>query len=391
MNKSTTTVLTVSTFSELESTLLDKSVLSIKITADITFERNISSIPVRNVVVDGDSHKINTGKYAIYADSDSVNTYSLTIKNADIVGDTDVGRVFEHLSTGWDLFVSDVTYTGMRFAHLSRGTITFSGVNSITTNAENAWVENVIFEASSKYIGVAARTGEYSSFYFNGDAVNGKATVKESAKVSLAIGDGKYATYPAFWDRVELIEVDESAQLMINSYGYAVHFNRADMEKNARITVAKDAILSLTSDGGDNHEAVKYDHVGTIEVADGGSLFIAGNPKNDAQGIISMANGSEIIMGTVRDFKFFNRTKSAPIFDTENTRITLHTVDKISVWARNGSEYDNDPLVSWNDARMATIVNGSASFNTTSTVDALQNNFQMDDYGCFSAHDEVPS
>ncbi|ELH8609698.1 hypothetical protein Q8V93_003425 [Enterobacter asburiae] len=389
MNKSTATVIMVSTFRELEAALLDESVLSIKITADITFENNISYIPLRSVVVDGDGHKINTGKYAIYADSNKINTYSLTIKNATIVGDADVGRVFEHPSTGWDLFVSDVTYTGMRFAHLSCGTITFSGANNITTNAENAWVENVIFEASSKYTGVAARVGEFSAFYFNGNAVNGKATVKESAEVSLTIGDGKYATYPAFWDRVELIEVDKSAQLAINSYGYAVHFNRADMEKNARITVAENAILSLTSDGGNNHEAVKFDQVGTIEVADGGSLFIAGNPKSNTKGIISMASGSEIIMGTVRDFKFFNRTKSAPIFDTANTRITLHVVDKISVWARIGGEYDNAPLTSWSDARMATIVDGSASFNTTSTVDALQDNFQMDDYGCFSAHDEA--
>ncbi|QJU42273.1 pectate lyase-like adhesive domain-containing protein [Serratia marcescens] len=372
----------VSSFEELSDALHIKSVNVINVMSDITFTQNILSIPLRDVSIFGRGHKITSKSFAIYGAVSTAQQGVLRLFDMTIEGHEASGRIFEHVSTGWDMEIRDVVYSGSRLAHLSRGTLTCSGQNSITTTHENAWVENVIFEEGCSYEGVASLTASTSAFYFNGLSKNGSVILNKKSNVKLKVGGGKYDLYPAFYDRVNLIDVGDSASLDINSYGYAIHFIRADMDHDAKVIVAENAVLNLNGEGGGNKPTVKFDFTGNIEVEKLGALTISGNPKSELYAVIEMAKGSEIKLGAVAYTKIFNQRKGGPLFNATQTTFSTGMVSSISVWGKSGGDYESPAMAVWKDTKMATTLNKDQSSNTTSTDESLQASFQMSAYGC---------
>ncbi|MDC0827064.1 pectate lyase-like adhesive domain-containing protein, partial [Lactococcus petauri] len=390
---------TVSSFNELSEALKDASVHVIKLGGDITFDRSILNIPQRPVTIEGQGHNLTLGTHYISGAVGS-KVGILTVKNTNITNMSSTGngvsKFFTASSENWSINIAgNVNYSGERFLLVQNSVVTFSGKNKVDTGAENAWVRSIVFAPDSEYTSTAASKGQYSGFYFNGNLVNGKATgkvkVDKNAKVNITVSPGsdKNFYYPAFYDKVDRIDVNEGASLNISAAGHALQFiPRADYDEVPSVNIANKAHLNLLSKGGGKYSAISFKQKDTqVNVNEGGSIYIEGNSPT----LIETTHDNNSINVTNATYDFRNALPGGKIFkSTLNTRLSLNQVT-LNTWGTTGGDYQEDPTNSWDKLSLSTVIKGDTSSSTVSTNPEAQKNFQMGNYGRISGKFEKES
>lgn len=181
-----------------------------------------------------------------------------------------------------------VYYNGECFLEVPNSVVTFSGKNTVHTSAENAWVRSIHFATNSEYTSTAATAGEFSAFYFNGNLVGGKAIdkvkVDNQAKVDITISPSNNTEfyYPAFYNKVDRIDVKEGAILNITTAGHAIQFiPRADYEETPSINVENKATLNLIGHGGGGYSTISFQQPGAqLNAKESSSVYIEGKAAN---------------------------------------------------------------------------------------------------------------
>lgn len=391
ISKQTKQETTVSSFNELSEALKDASVNVIKLGGNITFDRAILNIPQRPITIDGQGHNLTLGyNYITGAIGSEVGI--LTVKNTNITNmsptGTAVSNFFTSASENWSVNIAGgVNYSGERFLLVQNSIVTFSGKNKIDTGAENAWVRSIVFAPDSEYTSTAASAGQYSGFYFNGNLVNGKAagkvTVDKNAKVNITVSpdSDKNFYYPAFYDKVNRIDVNEGAKLNISAAGHVLQFiPRTDYEEVPSVNVANNAHLNLVSKGGGKYSALSFQQKDTqVNVNEGGNIYVEGNSPT----LIDTTLDNSINV-TNANYDFRNTLSGGKLFkSTLNSRLSLNQVT-LNTWGTTGGEYQEDPTNSWDKLSLGTIINGNTSSSTVSTNPEAQKNFQISNYGRIS-------
>lgn len=403
----------VKDFKEFENALQDASVTEISIKGDITFKKNVTNIPARELTINGNKEQgytIDSGHYSIYGKNSSLkeanagqnNTF--TIINANLVGDQADGRFFTGgsgngpSSYGWDVLAKDVTYEGARFVHLSEGKLTFDGKNEINTRAENAWVHDLEFLPGSEYVGSAAGKdhGQFSAFYFNGRLIDGKATgrveIGDNAKVNIDISkqsDVNYY-YPAFYDKVYQVNVGDDATLNVNAAGVAFQFiPRADYANIPSLNLGKRTKVKFNGRGGGKYQAMKIQQYGTQINQDVNSeLKIYG--KSDKGVIESIYEFAGFNLYGAGNLDIANKKANAPLFRGDRTFIQGYNEGQIKTWSQDGGQYpESDVKERFSGNRyFNTYVGlyGDAKDNDVSAEffgysEEAKANFQMANYG----------
>lgn len=385
---------TVSSYNELSDALKDVSVTNIKVAGNITFDGSILNIPQRQVTIDGQGHQLKVGANHITGASGTT-AASFTIKNTTITNLSNTGQptgnFFVTTNENWSVTIAGgIDYTGERFLEVQNSTVTFSGKNTIQTSKENAWVRNVTFAADSEYTSTAATSGKFSAFYFNGNLVSGKASGRviadKHAKVTITISpdSDKDYYYPAFYDKVDRIDVNEGASLNITAAGHALQFiPRSDYAETPSVNVADGGILHLVGHGGGKYATIKFEQPNAKLTANpGATVYIEGKSDN----VIETAKDS-VISVTNADYDFRNSLAGGHIFNAKTTRLSLNQVT-LNTWNKTGGEYKNEPTHAWDELSLGTIIDGNTSSNTTSTNTDAQTIFQTSDYGRISGEKE---
>ncbi|MBO0473895.1 hypothetical protein IGL98_003403 [Enterococcus sp. DIV0840] len=388
----------VSTFGEFQQALMTPEVSHIILTQSFSMEKNITKIPQRNLLIDGNSDKgvvLSSEMYALYGENKLNENVILELNNINIQGaQKDGSRFLEQVSDGWDVNVTDTTYTGARFLLLSNGKVTFRGNNKIDTIHENAWVHEVVFAKNSVYNSTAANGAQRSAFYFNGKLNNGKADgkviVEENAEVNIKISseNEKYYYYPAFYDKVSQVDVKENASLNIDSAGIAIQFiPRADFDVDPSLNIESGAVVNLNGRGGGNYPTVRFGQKNsTINAKPGSTLNITGNNSKE---VIETAKNAQIILNNPKAYDLKNTNPKQPIFDSKDTSLSISNAN-VNVWEKIGGDYETDPLYSWSSVEsLTTIINKDTSSETVSTNADLQEKFQTADYGRISGAGET--
>lgn len=386
---------TVSSFNELSTALKDSSVSAIKIGGDITFDDSILNVPQRAISIDGQGHQLKLLSNHITGASGSTGGI-LSVKDATITNLKDSGNLvsdfFTTTNENWSVSVAGgVNYTGKRFLEVKNSVVTFSGKNTVHTSAENAWVRSVTFAADSEYTSTAAASGQFSAFNFNGKLVGGKSTgkvlVDKNAKVNITISpdNDKNFYYPAFYDKVDRIDVNEGASLNITAAGYALQFiPRTDYDEVPSVNVADGATLHLVGHGGGGYSTVNFkQHDTKLNAKEGSTVYIEGK----ANEVIETAKNSEINV-TNANYDFRNSLAGGDIFDAKSTRLSLNQVT-LNTWGKTGGDYQDTPTHAWDKLSLGTIVDGNASSTTTSTNTEAQSLFQTSEYGRISGEKEA--
>ncbi|MBK0082311.1 hypothetical protein IAE51_00020 [Lactococcus sp. S64] len=381
---------TVSTFSELSTALKDTGVGSIKIGGDITFTGSILDIPQRAITIDGQGHSLKLQYFlmtgALGAAGGTLTIKNATITNLDALGNP-VAAFFVTPSENWAVNVAGgVDYTGERFLEVQNSVVTFSGKNMVHTSAENAWVRSINFASSSEYTSTAATEGEFAAFYFNGDLVGGKAVgkvkVDTQAKVNITVSPNNDSEfyYPAFYDKVDRVDVNEGATLNITAAGHALQFiPRGDYDEVPSVNVEKGGTLHLVGHGTANYSTINFQQPNSqLNAKEGSTLYIEGKGNK----VIETAKNS-IINITNADYDLRNSTAGSPIFECQNTFLNFSGVT-MSVWDKTGGDYSGLPMFAWNTLKLSTIIQNGDSFNTTSTDDAAQQYFHSILFGRIS-------
>ncbi len=383
-------VVEVGSFEEYQTALKDASVTHIVLTQSFTMEKNITSIPQRNLTIDGNADKgivLTIDKYALYGQNKLDENVTLSLNNLNIEGaQKDGSRFLEQVTDGWDVNVKDTTYTGARFLLLSNGKVTFEGNNKIDTIHENALVHEVIFKENSTYNSTAASGSQRAAFNFNGKLNNGKAdgkvVIENNAIVNIKISpdNDKYYYYPAFYDKVSQIDVKENATLNIDSAGLAIQFiPRADYDVVPSLNIESEATVNLNGRGGGNYPTIRFGQKNsTINAAPNSTLNITGNNSKE---VIETAAGSQINLDSPKAYDIKNTNPEKPLFDSKNTSLSIKNAD-VNVWEQLGGNYESNALYSWKSVNsLETTINDSTSSNTSSTDADLQSKFQTNEYG----------
>lgn len=388
----------VGTFEEYQTALKDVSISHIILTQSFSMKKNITNIPQRNLLIDGNADKgivLNIGKYALYGQNKLDENVTLELNNMNIEGaQKDGSRFLEQVTDGWNVEVTNTSYTGARFLLLSNGRVTFKGNNKIDTIHENAWVHEVVFAKDSIYNSTAASGSQRSAFYFNGKLhnrkANGKAVIEENAKVNIKISpdNDKYYYYPAFYDKVSQVDVKENASLNIDSAGIAIQFiPRADYDVNPALNIESGAIVNLNGRGGGNYPTVRFGQKNSsINAKPNSTLNITGNNSKE---VIEAAKGSQINLDSPKSYDLKNTNPNRPIFDVKETTLTIKEAN-INVWGKTGGNYEESPLYSWNAvSSLETHIDDDESSKTVSTDQDLQEKFQTEDYGRIAGDGDI--
>ncbi|MEG0267120.1 MAG: hypothetical protein RR659_05690 [Bacilli bacterium] len=352
----------VKDFKEFESALQNASVTEINVKGNITFKKNVTNIPARNLTINGNKEQgyiIDSGHYSIYGKNSSLREANegknniFSIINANLIGNQADGRFFTGgsgngpSSYGWDVFAKDVKYEGARFVHLSEGKLTFDGKNEIDTRAENAWVHDLEFLEGSEYNGSAAGKdhGQFSAFYFNGRLIDGKATGKVeiggNAKVNIEISkqsDVNYY-YPAFYDKVYQVNVGDRAELNVNAAGVAFQFiPRADYKNVPSLNLGKNTSVKFNGRGGGKYQSMKIQQYGTqINQDTGSELKIYGNSN---QGVVeSIYEFAGFNLYGAKNLDIANKKPNSPLFRGDRTFVQGYNESQIKTWSRDGGKY----------------------------------------------------
>ncbi|MGX7417563.1 pectate lyase-like adhesive domain-containing protein [Carnobacterium gallinarum] len=387
----------VNTIDEFKAALKDENVTSIKVMSSIKFTGNITKIPNRDLVINGNADQgvvIDSNIYSIYGKQNTKGSNVFAIQNANITGDAGVGRFFTGgtgngpWSYGWDVNAKDVTYTGARFVHLSEGTLVFDGTNKIDTGAENAWVHNLVFKAGSKYNGTAATKGQFSAFYFNGELsggnADGKVQIEDNAEVNVVISpeNDKNYFYPVFYDKVYQVNVGKGVKFNVDAAGVAFQFiPRADFPEEPSLNIQDGANVNFNGRGGGSYAAMKIQQYGTnINLDQGSELKVTGNSK---YGVIeSKYNFVDFNINAAYNFEVTNNLADAPLFNASKTEIKAVNVSAISTWGKTGAEYTEVEDHAFNGVRtFTTSITGNANGEVQSVNTDAVENFQMDNYG----------
>lgn len=392
---------------EFEAALMNANVTTINVTGNIKLTTNIPNIPARDFEIIGNKDQgftIDTNKFALYGKrSLSYNPESdvtLSVVNANIVGDQSVGRFFNGGPSvyGWNLTATDVDYTGARFVHLSEGKLTFGGTNNIQTRCENAWVHDLEFLPGSVYNGQAATKdyGQFSAFYFNGSTVNGKASGKvdigDEATVNVVISPQSTINYyyPVFYDKVYQVNVGKKATLDVDAAGVAFQFiPRADYQNIPSLNLDQESTVKFNGRGGGKYQTVKLQQYGTqINQENESKLYIDGT---SSLGVVeSIYEYSAFNFYGAAQLSLANHQADAPIFRGDRTFIKAADVNKIFTWDRSGGTYPAAQMLNSFDANRTfdTYIGlgGDARDNDVSAEVFSRNadireQFQMSDYG----------
>lgn len=383
-------VVQVSNAKQYEDALKNVEVSTIEITANFSLNHSIEAIPSRDVEIIGNGHSVEMG-YSFISGAVTGNAGTLTVKNWNItnlgVNETQVAAFFITPGENWSFNIENVDYSGERFIQAQNSSIQFLGKNKINTSAETAWVRSLVFANDSKYEGVSSTSpAAFSAFYFNGSYVDGSVAgsvkVGENANVSLNIApEKKENIYPAFFDKIGKVDIDNGATLDIQSAGIALEFlPKTTYKEVPSINVASDATLNIVSRGGLNQPALKLFQEGAqVNAAKGAMINIEGN----ANSIIEMKQANSQININEADYSFVNKKANSPIFDGQGTLLSLEGVT-LNTWGLTGGEYEEEPNESYDKLTLKSIITNGTSTNTVSSNNEAQKNFQTSNYGKIS-------
>ncbi|WP_321387514.1 pectate lyase-like adhesive domain-containing protein [uncultured Enterococcus sp.] len=389
----------VGTVGEFEAALKDSNVNVIIVTSSISFNKNITDIPNRDVEIRGRKGQgvvINSGHFSIYGKQNTKGRNTLTIKNARIIGDSGDGRFFTGgagngpSSYGWDVVAQNVNYDGARFVHLSEGKLTFEGNNVINTRAENAWVHDLEFAADSVYTGTAANRdhSQFSAFYFNGALINGKATgevtIGENAKVNVKIGPQSTVNYyyPVFYDKVDTVTLKPKAELNVDAAGVAFQFiPRADYKSgNPSLNLEEGSSANFNGRGGGNYAAMKLQYYNTeVNLDENSSLVVTGN---STKGVIeSEYKGASINLENPKNFEVTNNKANSKLFYSTNTTINGFGTGEILAWNQRGAVYPEDQDYGFDGGNFSVSFGKLCNSQTLSTFGKGVKDIKLENYG----------
>lgn len=415
-------------FNTFSSAIMDESVTEINVKSSFTFTKNIDKgIPNRDVTINGNADSgviINSDMWSIYGKQNKTSKNTLSIINANIIGRgtptkdnfTD-GRFFTGgqengpNAYGWDVYAKDVKYVGARFVHLSNGTLTFDGENEIYTNCENAWVNHVVFKASSIYKSSNSGTGDYATFYFNkGKGVaDGTATIEAGAKTYFNIGT---AVQPVFTGDVYKTTVGQDAIFNVKTLGHAVWYvagSKAFYQVgNPEFNIENGAIVDIKQVGASevlNAKSTKINPVpdlyvpiyfaksgepevaGTINVEQNATLYVSGKTlKNSNYGVIRMGSGSVLNMAQAADFDIRNNAVNSPAITANGSlqKFTINLDSDIQSWVKTKTEglYDNTkPTLSYTNIIGQINMKWNATESNQTNCRFFNKDFSMQNYG----------
>lgn len=398
----------VSTIQEFEAALMNGNVDVINVNKSINFRKNITNVPNRDFTINGNRDNgvvITSGHFTIYGkqntagmkDTSKNNTVSFV--NVNAVGAEGDGRLFTGGagngpgSYGWNVRAENIKYEGSRMFHLSEGKLTIAGTNNeVTTNAENAWVRHLEFEPGTVYNGIAANKDhwQYSCFYYNGALVDAKAvgTVKigDNANINIKIGPKNNINYyyPAFYDKVQRVDVGKSATLDIDAAGVGFQFiPRADyVDDVPTLNLDQGSKMYVNGRGGGNYATMKLQYYGNqINMATSSELVVTGNSK---KGVVeSEYRGADINLYQPRNFEVKNKMAGQKLFYATGTSIHGANVSRVLTWNQVGGEY-LDPAhqtIAVNPRYFTTNFGKLCNSQSMLHVGGLGEEFQMQNYG----------
>lgn len=391
----------VSSIDEFETALKNSSITLINVNKTISFKRNITNIPNRDLTINGNQDKgivINSNDNSIYGKQNTKGKNTLKIVNSNIIGNDVNGRFFTGgagngpSSYGWDVYAENITYHGARFVHLSEGKLTFAGTNTVKTRAENAWVHDLEFLPDTVYNGVAANKdhGQFSAFYFNGALIKGKATgevkIGDGAKLNIEIGPQSNVNYyyPVFYDKVQKVDVGNNVQFSVDAAGVAFQFiPRADYAiKSPQLNIGENSNVTFNGRGGGDYATMKLQYYGSeVNVGNDSSLVVTGNSKKAV--IESEYKGATFNLQNVKNFEVANKKEKAKLFYATDTTIKGSSNYLISVWNQTGGDY--------NEAAVNTVFGSDISTNfgkicnsKTLSSTGLDESWKLENYGKIS-------
>lgn len=402
----------VRTIQEFETALGNGSVTAISIKNSFAFRKNIGDVPARNVTIYGnkdEGHVIDSkafainGKQSTLAKANAGENNLFSIVDMKITAAQVAGRFFTGgagngpSSYGWDVYAKDVEYDGDRFVHLSEGKLTFEGVNTIATRAENAWVHQLEFKPGTVYNGQAAMKdhGQFSAFYFNGRLVEGQATGKvdigNKAKINIVVSpqsDVNYY-YPAFYDKVYQVNLGQDATLDIDAAGVGFQFiPRADYKNIPSLNLAKNSYMAVNGRGGGNYATMKIQEYGSqINMDANSELYIDGNSK---KGVVeSIYEFASFNIDGAYNLEITNHMANQALFYGDRTFIRGTKLNEIETWQQTGGDYNRVADREFGtEGQFSTYVGlkGDATENATSAQVFTPNvetakEFQMNGYG----------
>ncbi|WP_314059794.1 pectate lyase-like adhesive domain-containing protein [uncultured Vagococcus sp.] len=402
----------VRTIQEFEVALANVNVTEISIKGSFAFRKNIGDVPARDIILYGnkaEGHVVDSKAFAINGKQSTLakvnagenNLFSIVdmkITAAQVAGRFFTGGAGNGPSSyGWDVYAKDVEYDGDRFVHLSEGKLTFDGVNTIATRAENAWVHQLEFTPGTVYNGQAAMKdhGQFSAFYFNGRLVDGQATGKvdigANAKISIVISpqsDVNYY-YPAFYDKVYQVNLGQGAKLDIDAAGVGFQFiPRADYKNIPSLNLAQKSKMTVNGRGGGHYATMKIQEYGSqINMDVNSELLIDGNSK---KGVVeSIYEFASFNIDGAKNLEITNHMAGKHIFFGDRTFIRGTDLKTIETWEQTGGDYDRlaDRLFNTNGQFSTYVglkgdgkdnaINGQVFSPNEETATA----FQLDSYG----------
>lgn len=384
----------VATIQEFENALQNSQVSTVNVTHSIEFRKDILDIPNRDVKIVGNASKgvmIKSGNFSIYGKLNCKTMNTLSIVDANIYAGDLNGRIFSGDAGryGWNVNAENVVYRGARFVKLSEGKLTFSGKNYIYTRAENAWVHDLEFAKDSVYEGSAATKegGHYSAFYFNGHLVNGKVAGKvdvgENAVVNLKISPQSTTNYlyPAFYDKVQQVNVGKKGTLNVDAAGVALRFlPHAYADGAPALNLGSSSKVSLNGRGGGNFPTLKLDaYDAQVNVGSKAELLITGN---SSLGVVkSKYQGATLNFAQAKNVEITNKKANGQLFDAYKTMINAKDVGSVSAWKKTGGDYPIADAESFS-ARNFSIYFGKACDSKVRYITGdLSQNFELNNYG----------
>lgn len=424
----------VSSHDTLNAALADASVTTINVVDDFTILRNITTVPSRPIIIEGNNHTIDFRNFYIYPSVLS----DITVKKLNILGVNYYGPINFNGSTAISsLTYEDVNYTGsqMMASYTSnlfiRGTVISTNVNSYTgldgstvtavgSGQQNVEAASVTFLENSNYTGTTINCGVFrltnaGNFTVEKGAVvtlnatgsaggesyaaidlTGDLLVKEGGQLTINIASNR--PFGAYYLKTagKGIELQEGAAFVVqslgNTLGNAAGFNVFHMNVNdSFIKVGKNAKLDVQSLGtGSGAGSVVYSGTRqTISVAKDAELTFEVDGTG-AKNILWLGNNADLTINDAKkvEFKFVGTPNTASrIFTFSSTAGKLNAaIQKVSAWNRTSdiagiSDYTWNPMfdmiVSYSAGNVATAVGNSVE---STIVTSFANDFKTQNF-----------
>lgn len=361
----------VSSFTEFAAALQNASVTEIEIDGEITFTKNVTGVPSRNLIIHGSASEgatIDLGQYWI--ESTVYSNATMTLSDAEISGDYDSGVFFKGIS-GWNFTAKNVNFRGHSLAQIDAGTLRVEGQNSFSANGEIAWVKHLVV-ANGAYIHSNSTNdgGDHGAFTFKGTAYDGTATFEPNSNVNINLLNRNSAIFNGKINKINI-----GNDVIFSSYitGVGIEFEKSTGTRAVpefNIGERADVRIFSNGEGAQAKPALKFSQPGKFTASERSKTSFIGSAVN---GIVESASGSVFNVGDVDELTFINQT-TGPIFSATNVDNTLFNLDPYGVFVYAGG------IDEWYVYDTTFTVNIGAKTAASTPIRSFGKNFKVENY-----------